>query len=84
MDSILNVTGSDKVWWGSLYGGPLVRLTTLVNLGRWAVRGLAIFPEGHGLEVDSQQFVTIGKRAAFAALNDKEVYWFLVGQSSKG
>ncbi|XP_065621439.1 monooxygenase 2 isoform X2 [Quercus suber] len=59
-------------------------LTTPVNSGRWAVRGLAIFPEGHRLDVDFQQFVTIGKRAAFAAINDKEVYWFLVGKSSKG
>ncbi|XP_050292491.1 monooxygenase 2-like isoform X1 [Quercus robur] len=59
-------------------------LTTPVSSGRWGVRGLAIFPEGHGLDVDVQQFVTIGKRAGFAALNDKEVYWFLVGQSSKG
>ncbi|KAK7850135.1 monooxygenase 2 [Quercus suber] len=59
-------------------------LTNPVNSGQWAVRGLAIFPEGHGLDVDFQQFVTIGKRAGFAALNDKEVYWFLVGQSSKG
>ena len=55
-----------------------------VNSGRWAVRGLAIFPEGHGLDVDFQQFVTIGKRAGFAAVNDKEVYWGLVGKSSKG
>ena len=59
-------------------------LTTPVNSGRWAVRGLAIFPEGHGLDVNFQQFVTIGKKVGFAALNDKEVYWFLVGQSSKG
>ncbi|XP_075653036.1 monooxygenase 2-like [Castanea sativa] len=59
-------------------------LTMPVDSGRWAVRGLAIFPEGHGLDVDFQQFVTIGKRAAFAALNDKEVYWFITGKSSKG
>ena len=59
-------------------------LTAPVNSGRWAVRGLAIFPEGHRLDVDFQQFVTIGKRAGFAAVNDKEVYWGLVGKSSKG
>ncbi|KAK9991236.1 hypothetical protein SO802_026221 [Lithocarpus litseifolius] len=59
-------------------------LTTLVDSGRWAMRGLAIFLEGHALDVDFQQFVTIGKRAGFAALNDKEVYWFIIGKSSKG
>ncbi|KAB1210328.1 FAD-dependent urate hydroxylase [Morella rubra] len=48
-----------------------------VNSGRWAVRGLAVFPEGHGMNLEFRQFVTAGKRAAFVPLNDKELYWFL-------
>ena len=60
-----------------------LRLTTPVNSGRWAVRGLAIFPEGHGLNHEAQQFVTIGKRAGFIPLNDKELYWFLTNLPSK-
>uniref|UniRef100_A0A2N9HRJ2 FAD-binding domain-containing protein n=1 Tax=Fagus sylvatica TaxID=28930 RepID=A0A2N9HRJ2_FAGSY len=60
-------------------------LTTPVDSGRWAVRGLAIFPEGHGLNHEAQQFVTIGKRAGLVPLNDKEFYWFLtIKFSSKG
>ncbi|KAG7987282.1 hypothetical protein I3843_03G125900 [Carya illinoinensis] len=60
-------------------------LAAPVNSGRWAVRGLAIFPDGHGLNHEIQQFVTIGKRAAVAPLNDNEIYWFLVCKfSSKG
>ncbi|KAG7987275.1 hypothetical protein I3843_03G125400, partial [Carya illinoinensis] len=53
-------------------------LTAPVNSGRWAVRGLVVFPDGHGLNHESQQFVTIGKRAGFAPINDNEIYWFLV------
>ncbi|XP_041005925.1 monooxygenase 2-like isoform X2 [Juglans microcarpa x Juglans regia] len=60
-------------------------LTAPVNSGRWAVRGMAVFPDGHGLNPEFQQFVTVGKRAGFAPLNDKEIYWFLVCKfSSKG
>ncbi|KAB1210330.1 FAD-dependent urate hydroxylase [Morella rubra] len=56
-----------------------------IDSGRWAVRGLAVYPEGHGLNLEIQQFVTSGKRAGFVPLNDKEVYWFLTSKfSSKG
>lgn len=48
-----------------------------VYAGRTVARGLSLFPEGHGLERGAiQQFVEVGKRAGFVALNDKEVYWF--------
>lgn len=45
--------------------------------GRSAVRGLALYPQGHGFKQEVQQFVCPGKRGGFAPLNDKEVYWFL-------
>ncbi|KAL3721544.1 hypothetical protein ACJRO7_033958 [Eucalyptus globulus] len=49
-----------------------------VYSGRSAVRGLSVFPKGHGFDHSHtiQQFVDVGKRAAFFTLNDKEVYWF--------
>ncbi|KAK4585449.1 hypothetical protein RGQ29_022918 [Quercus rubra] len=50
---------------------------------KWAVRGLARFPQGHGLNHDFQQFVTAGaKRAGFVPLNDKEFHWFLTGKAT--
>ncbi|KAJ4715443.1 FAD-dependent urate hydroxylase [Melia azedarach] len=52
-------------------------LSAPVDSGRSAVRGLAMFPEGHGLNKEARQFVDAGLRAGFAPLNDKEIYWFL-------
>lgn len=48
-----------------------------VKSGRSAVRGLAVFPNGHGVGDEFQQFVDVGVRAGFVPLNDEEVYWFL-------
>ncbi|XP_030461928.1 monooxygenase 2-like isoform X1 [Syzygium oleosum] len=49
-----------------------------VYSGRSAVRGLSVFPKGHGYDQSHgiHQFVDVGKRAGFITLNDKEVYWF--------
>ncbi|KAK9949998.1 hypothetical protein M0R45_005505 [Rubus argutus] len=44
--------------------------------GRSAVRGLAVYPQGHGLGHNFQQFVGLGRRAGMVALTDKEIYWF--------
>ncbi|KAB1210331.1 FAD-dependent urate hydroxylase [Morella rubra] len=60
-------------------------LRPAVDAGRWAVRGLALFPEGHGQNPVMRQFVSAGERAGFVPLNDKELYWFLTYVfSSKG
>ncbi|KAK9271786.1 hypothetical protein L1049_002150 [Liquidambar formosana] len=53
-----------------------------IDSGRWAVRGLAVFPEGHGLKQEVHQFLDTGKKAAFLPLTEKEVYWFFAGQST--
>ncbi|XP_039158228.1 monooxygenase 3-like [Eucalyptus grandis] len=47
------------------------------------IRGLSVFPEGHGLDDGHkfQQFVDVGKRGDFVTLNDKELYWFFLGKS---
>ncbi|KAM7513744.1 hypothetical protein LguiA_003327 [Lonicera macranthoides] len=48
-----------------------------VSCGRWAVRGLAVFPQGHGFSQVFQHFHDVGQRGGFIPLNDKELYWFL-------
>ncbi|EXB36913.1 Zeaxanthin epoxidase [Morus notabilis] len=53
-------------------------LASPVHSGRSAVRGLAAFPQGHGLvKQDVYQFVGAGLRAGFAPLTDKDIYWAL-------
>ncbi|KAJ4715437.1 FAD-dependent urate hydroxylase [Melia azedarach] len=52
-------------------------LSAPVDSGRSSVRGMAVFPEGHGLNQEVRQFVDAGIRAGFIPLNDKEIYWFL-------
>ncbi|CBI37629.3 hypothetical protein VitviT2T_005833 [Vitis vinifera] len=53
-----------------------------VNSGRSAVRGLAVFQEGHGLGDEVQQFLDVNIRAGMVPLNDKEIYWFLTFKST--
>ncbi|KAF8404438.1 hypothetical protein HHK36_009323 [Tetracentron sinense] len=53
-----------------------------VHSGRSAVRGLAVFPQGHGLNHEVQQFLDLGIRVGFVPLNDKEFYWFITFKSS--
>lgn len=57
-----------------------------VSSGRFAVRGLAVYPQGHGFKQEFQQFYEVGTRGGFVPLNDKELYWFLVSSkfSPKG
>ncbi|KAJ4827765.1 hypothetical protein Tsubulata_020865, partial [Turnera subulata] len=57
-------------------------LSDPVDSGRSAARGLAIYPEGHGLKQEVHQFVDVGKRAGFGPLNDKEIYWFMLWRPS--
>ncbi|XP_038711894.1 monooxygenase 2-like isoform X2 [Tripterygium wilfordii] len=56
-------------------------LAKTANSGRSSVRGLALYPQGHGLKHEMHQFLDEGKRGGFIPLNDKELYWFLVFQS---
>ncbi|KAL7223406.1 hypothetical protein ACSBR1_024956 [Camellia fascicularis] len=57
-------------------------LGAAVNSGRSAVRGLAVYPQGHGFKHEMQQFIDVGKRGAFLPLNDKELYWFFISKST--
>ncbi|GFY94202.1 hypothetical protein Acr_09g0006480 [Actinidia rufa] len=57
-------------------------LGEVVNSGRSAVRGLAVYPQGHGFKHEMQQFIDVGKRGAFLPLTDKELYWFFTCNST--
>lgn len=59
-----------------------LRLAEAVKSGRSAARGLAVFPEGHGLESEVQQLKYMDKRGGIIPINDKEVYWYLNCMSS--
>ncbi|KAL5753939.1 hypothetical protein ACOSP7_022159 [Xanthoceras sorbifolium] len=61
--------------------GHWLGLAAPVSSGRSAMRGLAVFPQGHGLNQEVQQFLDAGTRAGFVPLTDKEIYWFFVYQS---
>ncbi|CAN1298815.1 Monooxygenase 2 [Linum perenne] len=58
-------------------------LSAPVHSGRSAVRGLAVYPQGHGFGNSVRQYVDSGKRAGFVPLNDNEVYWFLTCQGGQ-
>ncbi|ONK66214.1 uncharacterized protein A4U43_C06F5410 [Asparagus officinalis] len=57
-------------------------LAAPINSGRSAVRGLAIYDEGHGLNYGANQFLSCGKRAGLIPLNDKEIYWFITNPTT--
>ncbi|KAL5703651.1 hypothetical protein ACHQM5_022178 [Ranunculus cassubicifolius] len=56
-------------------------LATPIRSSRSAVRGLAVFPQGHGLQHEIHQFLDRDNRAGFVPLNDKELYWFITYES---
>ncbi|KAL5555771.1 hypothetical protein UlMin_038007 [Ulmus minor] len=51
-----------------------------VHSGRSAVRGLAVYPQGHGLK-DVHQFLSPSIRAGFVPLTHTDIYWFFGGSS---
>ncbi|XP_043719640.1 monooxygenase 2-like [Telopea speciosissima] len=54
-----------------------------VKANRSTVRGLAVFPQGHGYtKGEVHQFTDQGKRAGFVPLTDKDLYWFLLTYTS--
>lgn len=58
-------------------------LSDPVHSGRTAIRGLAEYPQGHGLRHEVRQFNDPGKRAGFVPTSDKQLYWFFVGRSTE-
>lgn len=54
-----------------------------VNSGRIGLRGLSVFPQGHGLDHHATRVVHTSFNGGFVPITDTEVYWFLVtGEST--
>jgi len=51
--------------------------------GRMAARGLAHFPDGHGLEPKFLQFIGRGFRSGMRPCNQTDVYWFFTWTPSE-
>ncbi|CAL5027539.1 unnamed protein product [Urochloa decumbens] len=49
--------------------------------GRSAVRGLSVFPGGHGVKRELRQFLSQGLRAGMVPISDTDIYWFLVNDT---
>ncbi|XBH72566.1 hypothetical protein VPH35_099822 [Triticum aestivum] len=58
-------------------------LSEPVTCGRSAVRGLAVYPDGHGMKRELRQFLSAGLRASKVPISETEVYWFLVNNTPK-
>ncbi|TVU14538.1 hypothetical protein EJB05_38013, partial [Eragrostis curvula] len=56
-------------------------LSEPVTSGRSCVRGLSVFPDGHGLQQELRQFLSEGLRAGMVPINDADVYWFLINNT---
>ncbi|CAN6270224.1 unnamed protein product [Urochloa humidicola] len=52
-----------------------------VSSGRSAVRGLSVFPGGHGAKRELRQFLSQGLRAGMVPISDTDIYWFLVNDT---
>ncbi|RWR82538.1 FAD-dependent urate hydroxylase [Cinnamomum micranthum f. kanehirae] len=52
-----------------------------IHSGRMGVRGLAVYPQGHGFEHRVQRFLHDALNAGFLPLNSTDVYWFIVYKS---
>jgi len=56
-------------------------LSEPASSGRSAVRGLSVFPDGHGMKRELRQFLSEGLRAGMVPISDTDVYWFLVNNT---
>ncbi|KAL5555770.1 hypothetical protein UlMin_038006 [Ulmus minor] len=52
-----------------------------VHSGRSAVRGLTVYPQGHGLKKEVHQLLGTSMRAGFLPITDTDIYWFFVSSS---
>lgn len=49
--------------------------------GRSCVRGLAVYPGGHGVRKELRQFLSHGLRAGMVPISDTDIYWFVVNNT---
>lgn len=52
-----------------------------LSSGRSAVRGLSVYPDGHGVKKELRQFLSEGLRAGMVPISDTDIYWFLVNNT---
>ncbi|KAJ0974541.1 hypothetical protein J5N97_016506 [Dioscorea zingiberensis] len=58
-------------------------LSAPISSGRSAVRGLSLYPEGHGLKKQhNQYFMGNGIKGGFVPISHNEIYWYLNKTSS--
>ncbi|KAK9167157.1 hypothetical protein Scep_002348 [Stephania cephalantha] len=57
-------------------------LSKPIHSGRYAVRGLSVVPQGHGLNNEAHQFISNQRRAGAVHLTDTEVAWFITYPST--
>lgn len=53
-----------------------------VNSGRSGLRGLSVFPQGHGFDHHVFRFTHPGFNIGFVPISKTELYWFLVTANS--
>lgn len=91
MSSFLRVRIFNRSWrWQVLIGCDGVHsavarwlgLSTPIDSGRGAVRGLSVYQDGHGFGSEIHQFLGKNERGAFVPMNDKEIYWFITRRSN--
>jgi 2-polyprenyl-6-methoxyphenol hydroxylase-like FAD-dependent oxidoreductase len=58
-------------------------LTKPSSSGRLATRGLAHYPDGHGLDPRFKMFVGHGFRAGVIPCNETDAYWFFTWSPSE-
>lgn len=56
-------------------------LSEPASCGRSAVRGLSVYPTGHGLKAELRQFLSRGLRAGWMPVSRTLVYWFLANNT---
>lgn len=57
-------------------------LPQAVSSGRSAIRGLAMFPEGHGFTNEYRTYLDRGIKGGFVPLNKTELYWAITHRTS--
>lgn len=53
-----------------------------VDSGRSGLRGLSVFPQGHGFDHHVFRFTHVGLNGGYVPISKTELYWFLVTVNS--
>ncbi|KAI4997166.1 hypothetical protein ZWY2020_052508 [Hordeum vulgare] len=72
---------SDRLRRRALRGGAVVDLSDQLCSGRSTVRGLSVYPGGHGLKQEIRQYLSDGIRAGLLPISKTGIYWYLVNKT---